>query len=283
MKYFVFSLFLSLSTVLLSQSEPALNAFWNNYSVRNPAMTGLIYKHEASVNFQENFSWKYSPTTLIASYAAQIDKVGGLGVNYMYDQYGYMTRNQANLNYSYHFKFNDSNQVLALGIGLGLVNASSKVYELMGSQMPLSNASQNQNGFTLNLGMAYKNKNFTAGIGLTQVNEVKLDRVFIQQRRHVNLFVDYTFSATENLKFKPTASFISDGDFHTTEFNLLAIIKNSFWVGASYRSRNTASAMLGYDIRQKFRIGYAYGFTFSQLNPGIDAGNHELVLAFIIK
>ncbi len=283
MKYFILSLLFSFSTVLLSQSEPALNAFWNNYIVRNPAMTGLFNKHEANVNFQENFSWKQSPTILIASYASQIDKVGGLGVNYLYDQYGYMARNQANLNYSYHFKFNDSNQVLALGIGLGMVNVSSKVYELMGSQMPISNASQNQSGFTLNLGMAYKTKKFTAGIGLTQVNEVKLDRVFIQQRRHVNVFVDYTFTATANLKIKPTVSFMSDGNFHMTEFNLLGIIKNSFWLGGSYRSRNAASVMLGYDIQQKFRIGYAHGFTFSQLNQGVDAGNHELILGFFLK
>ena len=283
MKYFILPLFLCVVFFGFSQHEPTLNAFWNNYTFRNPAMTGLINKHEASINFQENFSFKSAPTTMIASYAAQIDKVGGLGVNYVYDQYGFMTRNQANLNYSYHFKFNDSSQVLALGVGLGMVNISSKLYDFMGSPVPLNNTTQNQTGFTLNAGIAYKNKNLTAGLGLTQINEVKLDRIYFQQKRHINVFVDYTFQLTNNLQLKPTVSFVTDSDFYNTEFNLLAIIKNSFWVGASYRNRNSGSAMLGYDIQQKFRIGYAYGFQFSQLNNGINAGNHELVLAFIIK
>lgn len=283
MKYFIFSLFFSFTFFSFSQLEPTLNVFWNNYTFRNPAMTGLINKHEASVNFQENFSFKSAPTTLVASYAAQIDKVGGLGVNYVYDQYGFMTRNQANLNYSYHFKFNDTTQVFALGIGLGMVNMASKLYSFEGIQVPVNNSTQNQTGFTLNLGMAYKNKNFTAGVGATQVNEVKLDRIYFQQKRHLNVFVDYTFQLTNNFKLKPTVAFMTDSDFYTTEFNLLAIIKNSFWVGASFRSRNNVVGMLGYDIKQTFRIGYAYGFHFSQLNNGINAGSHELVLAFMIK
>lgn len=283
MKYILFSLFFSYTFLGLSQHEPTLNVFWNNYTFRNPAMTGLINKHEASVNFQENFTFKSAPTTLVASYATQIDKVGGLGVNYVYDQYGFMTRNQANLNYSYHFKFSDTTQVLALGIGLGLVNVSSTLYGFEGINVPTNNTTQNQNGFTLNAGIAYKNNSFTAGLGLTQVNEVKLDRIYFQQKRHIHVFVDYTFQITNNLKLKPTASFVTDSDFHTTEFNLLAIIKNSLWVGASYRSRNYASVMLGYDIQQKFRIGYAHGFHFSQLNSGVDSGTHELVLGFIIR
>ena len=282
MKYFIFSLFFG-CTFLVHSQEPTLNAFWNNYTFQNPAMTGLMNKHEASVNLQENFSFKSAPTTMIASYAAQIDKVGGLGVNYVYDQYGFMTRNQANLNYSYHYKFNDTSQVLALGVGVGLVNVSTKLYDFMGNVAGLNNTTQNQNGFTLNAGIAYKNKNLTAGLGLTQINEVKLDRIYFQQKRHINVFVDYTFQITNNLKLKPTVSFVSDSDFHATEFNLLAIIKNSFWIGASYRSRNSGSVMVGYDIQQKFRIGYAHGFYFSQFNSGINAGNHELILAFIIK
>lgn len=283
MKYFIFSLFISSTFLGISQFEPNLNVFWNNYTFQNPAMTGLINKHEASINFQENFSFKSAPTTMVASYATQIDKVGGLGVNYIYDQYGFMTRNQANLNYSYHFKFNDTAQVLALGVGLGIVNVASKLYDFIESPVPVNNSTQNQTGFSLNLGMAYVNRNFTAGLGLTQVNEVKLDRIYFQQKRHFNAFVDYTFEVAKNFKLKPTVYFVTDADFHTLEFNLLAIVKNSFWIGGSYRSRNDVSVMLGYDIKQKLRIGYAHGFQFSQLNNGIDAGNHELVLGFIIK
>lgn len=64
-----------------------------------------------------------------------------------------------------------------------------------------------------------------------------------------------------------------------TDINVNLIVKDVFWVGASYRTGDAIIAMLEYQISPQFRIGYAYDYSITPLQR-FNGGSHEFMLRY---
>lgn len=68
----------------------------------------------------------------------------------------------------------------------------------------------------------------------------------------------------------------------SADFNLLVYYKKQYWLGVGYRTSDAICFMGGWDIKEKFRVGYCYDLTINQLSS-ISRGTHEIVLGFQLK
>lgn len=278
MKQFQFIFFLLIFVFARAQQDPLLTQFWNISTSFNPATTGLSYKHQAGINYRNQ--WEKingAPNTLFTTYNARIDKYkSGIGINYMYETIGELKQHRFDLNYSYHVDLGNEKK-LAFGASVGFRELSfipNYITELSPSQ---------GFGFLSNFGIAYKTKNFNIGLSSTQINEAKIKEVGFSYSRHYFFNASYDFNLTNNFTLKPQVLLRTDGVFMSTDINLLAIFQKQYWIGVTSRSRNTFSFMGGIDLKEKYRIGYNYDITYSRLNNGVSSGSHEIVLGFLLK
>ena len=255
---------LSLTFSAKAQQDPHFSMFWNNYSIINPAASGLYYKHQASAQWRHQ-SKTTGSEAITGGYNTKLDFIhGGLGVAYLYEKFGSPTYQRANLDYSYQIKLNETN-VLSAGIGLGVIYRDY-------SDWPVSFRPKNETAFAMNLGVVYKNEKLSVGLSSTQVNMKERDFI---------IFADYVLNITPDIDLKPRILARADVKMYG-EFSLMGSFKKQYWLGAGYRSLNTVYFMAGWDIREKFRIGYSYSLTTSK-SKLIPRDTHEVVLAFLLK
>ena len=57
------------------------------------------------------------------------------------------------------------------------------------------------------------------------------------------------------------------------------IYKNLFWVGGSYRTNESASALLGLTVKDKLSIGYSYDMLTSKIRT-YTSGSHEIMITY---
>lgn len=279
MKLFLASIFLLCSAVTFAQQDPLFTMFWNNYALVNPAVSGLYYKHQASAAYRNQWvGVNGAPNSVNAGYNMKLDALhGGLGVTYLYDELGFTNQHRANLNYSYHFKIGE-NGILAAGISAGI--ASMKMDD---NWIPSTTPSGKNTAFLLNAGVVYKARAFSVGLSSTNVNEpVVRNPYHYTFARHYVLFADYTFNIGNDFELKPQAIVRTDAVKISADFNVLATYRKQYWLGFTYRTSDALCFMAGWDILQKFRVGYSYDLTINQLS-GVSRGSHEVVLGFMLK
>jgi type IX secretion system PorP/SprF family membrane protein len=107
------------------------------------------------------------------------------------------------------------------------------------------------------------------------------DRYF---KPHSYLTAGYVFQLNEDLALKPSflLRYLQNAPLQS-DINCNLLIKNSFWIGASYRTGDAVIGILEYNIYNiigaDMRIGYSYDFTTSRLNL-YNTGSHEVMLSF---
>jgi len=63
------------------------------------------------------------------------------------------------------------------------------------------------------------------------------------------------------------------------DVNANLIIRDKFWVGASYRSGDALVGLLEFQINQQFRLGYSYDYPLTDLRQ-FTSGSHEIMLRY---
>ncbi len=273
-----------------AQQEPILTQFWNSYSFINPATCAMDYKHQATVQYRNQWDGvNGAPNSLLANYNYEINRNHGVGINYMYETIGYSKINVAVLNYNYRFHFSDSiTHFLSVGAGLGMgniafdyTNANFNYYTI--NLNPLKYATTYPK---LNLGIVYRFKNLFVGIGSTQITESLLSRSNTSYPynpvRNYYFMSAYDFKLAKNFSLKPQLLFQTDIIFASTQINLLATLFKNYSLGFTYRSNDAFGFIAQVDIVGKFRVGYSYDYTINQL-AGVSNGTHEVVLGFQLK
>ncbi|MFN5417528.1 MAG: type IX secretion system membrane protein PorP/SprF [Flavobacteriia bacterium] len=264
---FAFSTFQS-----IAQQDPLFTQFWNTPTSYNPANAGLNYKHQAGVNYRNNWG-----NTLMASYNTKIEKYkSGIGFNYIYETNSAYAQNRFDLNYSYHFDLGNEKK-LAFGTSVGIAH----IAYIPGYHN--NSVSGRGSAFIANFGLVYKAKKLTLGLSSTHLNEARIEEAYFKFTRNYYFSASYDFNLSDNFTLKPQLLFRTDASFHEANINLLAIYKKQYWLGITGRIRDSYSFMAGVDFKEKYRIGYSYDITVSKLNNGVSNGSHEIVLGFLLK
>jgi type IX secretion system PorP/SprF family membrane protein len=101
-----------------------------------------------------------------------------------------------------------------------------------------------------------------------------------QNRPHYMLQAGYLANLNQNLKFKPNF-LIKYVNGSPVQFDLNAnlLINETLWVGASYRTLDSFSALASLYITKDIQFGYSYDVAHTAMSK-VQKGSHEVMLQF---
>jgi len=271
MRYLITLVLFSFSAAAIAQQEPLISMFWNNYAYFNPAMSGLEYRHQASVNYRNQWNGvNGAPNSILGGYNAKIDRIhGGAGIYGMYETIGYNRVSKGLLNYSFQFKTGEE-AVFSAGLGAGfrhLADNGSHFSQQSASYIP------DQTSLNVNAGVAFHWRNLNAGVSITDFTSIY---------NQFWIFADYLFDLSPNFGLRPAVLVRADGAGGFSEFTLRGIVKQHYWIGVNFNPDRHIGGMIGWDIKGKFRVGYTYEHTLGYLST-TSKGTHEAVLGILLK
>ena len=276
-----------ISSVGFSQQEPQFTMFWNNYSMFNPANTGLHYKHFGSFEYRSQWDKvENAPNTFTGIYEIKLESLNsGVGGGYLEDVIGLSSSKRIYLNYAYHLELENS----LISFGAATVFNHVEFHKGLNAPQTETNVTLDPNissghgtKLNINFGLTYKREKLEIGLSSTQINEPTYNEINFKNTRHYFTFASYDLKLSNQFDLKPSFYFKSDGEAWGAELNSLFTYKKQYWMGLTYRHKNTVAFQLGVDIKEKYRVGYAYDYATSTLG-NYNNGSHEIVLALLIK
>ena len=188
---------------------------------------------------------------------------------------------------SYAYKIPVRNGNLALGLQAGL---TSQTQELTNLALPpgITDPSFAQNVSALlpnfGTGIYYSTSRFYAGFSVPLLLQNSFDKsdVVLQakQLRHYFITTGYLFDLNPFLKLKPHVLVKSvPGAPVNIDLNANLLIRESLWLGLSFRNLNSLNALLEIQFNNKLRLGFAYDFINSELG-NVSSGSGEIMLNY---
>lgn len=276
MKFIFLSLLLFLSLGSFAQQEPQYAMFWNNYGSFNPAYSGLENDLDASLTYRQSpRSFHSEITNFNAGY--KLKKINsGLGLNFTKDRI-LQTTNKLNFNYNYQLKIKES--ILSYGIGIGLhqLVIDPSIWITPSGLDPcndpaISCKKEKYTNLNINTGAYFFNKSYSFGIGITQINEQKLN--YYKPKKHLFLSGLYILNQGNKIQFIPSFLYKTDFNYPIYELNIRSLYNDIFWVGMTYRKNVSLGVMAGCIIKKSLTISYCYDNFTSNWKE------HEIAVSF---
>lgn len=280
-------LFGVLSSVVFGQQLPHYSQYMLNDYVINPAVAGARPYYE--VRSSNRYQW-VGITDAPRTYTLSINgpnkrNTMGFGGFLYTDNVGPTRRTGLQASYSYHVKL-DKETKLSFGISAGIhqfmvdahkINLRDEADNVLGQGVISVVIPDSKFGFFL-----YGKKYYVGG-AIPQLFQNKLNLIgdpssLSRLEDHYFMTGAYQFKIDRDFSLIPSA-IIKYAAPAPMQFDLTlrALVRNKFWVGASYRSLDAVSFMVGFRHNQKLMIGYAYDASTSNLR-NYNTGSHEIVL-----
>ena len=292
----VFGFCLLLSTFNFStataQQLPMHSLFVMNDLLVNPAMAGKNDYNLIKSNVR--YQWvgiSDAPQTFIVSANIPYNpgKVG-LGGYIFSDIAGPVTRTGINLAYSYHLNLGEELK-LAMGLFAGMMQ-----YKINGADIILADEEERYlfEGVETAIvpdatfGVNFYTDDYHIGASFNQLfhSQIRQDlfdkssQSFGTLTNHLYVHGGYNFEISSSWDIEPSllvkivAPVKPQLDFTTRLF-----YKEKLWVGVAYRSEDAVSVLVGFNVQERFQVGYAYDFTTSNLKR-YSSGSNEIVLGY---
>lgn len=272
-----------------AQQESHYTQYMYNMSVVNPAYV-LDEPGAIQIGSLYRTQWvgiKGAPQTANLFGRFSAGKNVELCVNYVNDRIGStsaLNQNLFNVDFAYKLKLNESTGV-ALGLKAGLFQIG---VDFSKSNLQADPAFQNtsESALLIGAGTFLFGKKYYLGISTPNLlsNEMSVNNQSIYtSNAHLAVIGGYVFDVGRKFKVKPAAvlRFVSGAPLsYAGSLNFLFYDKME--LGASYRSEDAITALVGFYLSPKLRIGYSYDYNISDLSP-FHSGSHEIVLLFDIN
>ncbi|MEX0812135.1 MAG: type IX secretion system membrane protein PorP/SprF [Chitinophagales bacterium] len=310
MKKVIFALCIFFSAeALMAQQLPIFSLYRDNSFVLNPAIAGSEDHAIGSITYREQWTQvEGNPRTMSANYRSPIPRYSmGLGGQIIYDKTGPTSFMGINISYNYQISFAKINPFrwpefirrsrLSFGISGAVyqyrLNASDIQMEQSNDQALMNS---NQSAFMPNFGVGlyYYFDEFYLGYSVPQLVPFNISfsdpmgESIMQRELHHYIVMGGSIPLVESkahhkffiepmvwFKYVNGAPFQIDGHLR---FNY----KKIFWVGAAYRSSKTMVAEIGFMIKERVQIGYAFDQAINETR--IQMGNaHEILISYHLK
>lgn len=271
----------------------------------NPALAGTQGYVHGVATFRKQFTRiSQSPYTAMVALDGEIKQKNlGLGGYLLHDVTGPTGKSSATFavayniplfkKYSARYSSGKSDHVLSVGAAISVVQ-----YRLQADKLLLDNPNDPElytsRGSRIfpdaSFGIYYKWKNkLYAGVSVPQIMGLNINyqgtdgAAAIKTVQHVNVLVGGKFEwARGNFSIDPVAAFRwANGGPPQGDIGLRFVTYKIFWVGANYRSMNWMVFEAGFNVKDYFKIAYAYDFNFSKYRRDVGS-THELSLSFSV-
>jgi len=234
-----------------------------------------------------------APKTLLFSVGAATELLGfpsGVGLNIMSDELGFQKNISVSIDYAYRkkTKFGD----LGIGASVGFYNMAfngtwtvpeGDNWVPAESDQGVVKGNVSQLAFDLGLGFFLRSNDYYLGASVTHLNQASI--VFADQAstflaRHYYLSAGYNISLSDPLfEIQPAVLFKTDMVAYQADITVDLVYKKRYSAGLNYRINDAVGVLLGFEMVNGLRIGYAYDIMTSALS-GYGDGSHEIYLGY---
>ena len=274
---------LSVSTIF-GQQDAQYTQYMYNMVVINPAYAGS--KGVPAIGLLGRTQWvgvEGAPQTATLSFNSPIGKATGLGLSIIHDEIGPVKENNIYADFSYTI-FTGEEGRLAFGLKAGVTLLDIGYLDTVDPD-PL-NEPVNQASPNFGAGIYYYTNKFYAGLSapnFLETRHLESGNGYVStasEKMHYFLTAGYVFDLADNLLLKPSTMLkATSGAPISVDLSLNLLVNQMFEVGLSYRFDDSISGMVGFQVNNDFRIGYAYDYTTSNFGD-YNSGSHEVILLF---
>lgn len=267
------------------QQDPQFSQFMHNKLFVNPAYAGS--NDAICLNGIYRDQWdKFGggPKSAVFGADGPVEFLhGGLGLSFLSDKPGLQTNTMIKLAYAY--RFNLGSGKLALGIDGGLLQRgyNKDKFNAKDETDPFI-PNGNDSKFDIGAGIYFNSEKVYLGISTSHLTEgdFAYDNVKSENVRHYYFMGGVSLELNPSFTLKPAVFVKSDAVETQVDANLNLHIKNRFWIGGSYRIEDAFVGMVGLNITEDLKIGYAFDFTTSKIKDFND-GTHEVMIGYCFK
>jgi type IX secretion system PorP/SprF family membrane protein len=299
MKMNRYILFLSVANILLvnkmlfAQQQPIFTQYMFNGLVLNPAYSGSQESITMTGSARRQWSGiKGAPITEMASIHSPLKfSRSAAGLVAIHDQVGVTNQSMIYGTYAYRIPVSKEGK-LAVGAQAGATfyRANLSKLDVVSQNNIPDEAFQQDNSRVLpnlGLGIYYSDKKTYIGLSLPTVINNKWNNYDplnkATQQRHWYFTAGRVFTINPNVKFKPNMliKWVENGPVQY-DLNANFLLHEVFWVGVSYRMKDSVDGLFEWNVNEQLSIGYSYGYPITSLSA-LQSGTHEMVINYRIK
>ncbi len=269
-----------------AQQDPQYTQYMYNMNVVNPAYAGSKEGLSLTALYRKQWSGlDGAPETFTFSAHAPFGDKVGLGLSAIKDELGPISETNVYADFSYTLDLGATTKI-ALGIKAGATfhDVGLTDLELQDPNDPFFSQDINNTYPNVGAGAFLYGDNFYIGLSVPNLlSSVHLDENGLKYGSETNHYfatAGYVFQVSENVKLKPSVMVKSAFDAPVSyDGNLNALFFEKFEIGASYRVDDSFSGLVGFQVTENIRIGYAYDHITSDLDAVANA-SHEVIVTF---
>jgi len=290
--------FLSIAIILFpfrifGQLFPSSDHYVFNALVINPAYAGCNEALSSTLSYRNQWvGFEDAPKNYTFSVHAPIheDKIG-LGLMVGNSSVGIFKETNIIANYAYRMKLYKGKLALGLGIGVTMIDiAWNDLTASDPGDVQLLNNSISVVLPNFSMGAYYYAQKFYIGVSTPLFLSHELDQSTGKYKIENN-FAKYNYFCASGYKFsinpdiKIVPSFLIK--YHPNhpiqiDYNVLLNLRDKFWIGAGYRSKNILVAVLQCQLNQQIRMAYSYDYDFGNIGRYANS-SHEIVLNYTFR
>jgi len=250
----------------------------------NPAIAGSSPKIETALLSRMQWAgYTGAPLTQVLNAHGFVRNVGGLGMNIINDKLGNESTLDAKLMYAHHLQI-DRKSLLSFGVAAGFMSKNIDVEKLIFEDKDDAKAlitGERRFKPDFNFGIEFNSHFVTLGVASTHIHQGFKTANNFQIPRHYYAYGKFRIEVSDKINIVP--SFLVKSSTFITQFdiNTLLYYDKKLWFGASYRPNQAYVGIVGFNITEDIKFGYAYDNALGKLTANMSS--HEVYLGYAIK
>ena len=282
--------------VLKAQQLPQITQYMNNNYVINPAVAGMYDYYQVNTTIRNQWvGMNEGPRTSVISVYGKKSKHVGLGGMLYNDVAGPTSRIGGSTSYTYALQLTEEIKLsLALQGGFTQFRIIKDLQTEHADDPLLAGGDVVRTLPDATFGLNLSGKKWYIGAAIPQLlsSELKLmdddfAKIYYTTSQngklasHIYVLGSYTHDVNPSISIEPSF-FLKSVTGATTQidFGIKSEYKKIIWAGMNYKMNNDLSSiavLLGYNINDRFNIGYSYGMP-SSAATNYYTGSHEFML-----
>jgi len=278
---------------VFSQQDPLSSHYMFNTMTYNPGVagtSGMICG--TAINRQQWIGFDGAPSTTIFSINAPFKPFkinSGVGLLVESDNIGF--DKDINLSGVYSFIMDLGLGKLGIGINFGMLNKTlepewkiptSDAHTPASGDLLIPENKESYIAFDAGLGLYYQAEKYYAALSVTHLNQpkIKFSKGLPYMSRHYYLTAGYNLLLPNpSFELSPSVFAFSDGKVAQITVTTLVKYNKKVWGGVSYRAGDALIGIIGFELYNGIRLGYAYDFTISDIRKN-SSGSHEFMVNY---
>jgi len=286
------------SATAAAQQRPYYTQYiMNNYLI-NPAVGGSMESIDIKVGYRTQWmGFDAAPRTMFVSIHSPIkpakgkgkrfkspnhDAIGGYVINDQTGQIfnigaGPISKLGAYISYAYHVRLNRK-LMMSMGFFAGIIQYSINS-DVMITATPNDPAVFSVSSITpdASAGLWLYSNDFFTGISAQQLLPINIAPTNNKLNTHLFLTTGYRIKTGRGSIIPSAHVKIAMLTPVSVDLNLKWDWMNKFWIGVSYRKIDAVAGLVGFNIKNRIAVGYAYDYTLSKLRNA-SSNTHEIII-----